>query len=128
MPGPVADVFVLYGISGDLAHKLLFPALYQMTLRNELDVPVVGVALTDWTRDDMLESVRKAIQAKYPLVDEGAFAALADRLSLVRGDYSDESTFQNVAIALAEKEFALHYLAIPPKLFATVAKGIAKAG
>jgi len=124
-----ADVLVLYGITGDLAKKMLLPALYRLTERDLLGVPVVGVAASDWDdaalRDHARASISAAIEGD---LDEDVFAKLAAGLSIVTGDFQDEATYGRIAEAVSGKGFAAHYLAIPPFLFAEVAAGLAKVG
>ena len=127
--GPVrADRLVLYGITGDLAKKLVLPALYRLTVARELTVPIVGVALTDWDRDTLLRHLRASVLAAEGAVDEAAFAALAARTSLVAGDFADPATFDRLRAEVAGARFLAHYLAVPPSLFGLVTAGIAAAG
>ncbi|MFI6323771.1 glucose-6-phosphate dehydrogenase [Nonomuraea sp. NPDC050556] len=120
-----ADVLVLFGITGDLAKKLVIPALYRLCVLGELGVPVVGVALTDWTLDDLRAHAREAVAAKGE-IDEAAFERLSSSLRLVAGDYRDKSTFERLRAEVSG--FAAHYLAVPPSLFAVVAEGLAGVG
>jgi glucose-6-phosphate 1-dehydrogenase len=127
------DVLVLFGITGDLAKKKILPALYRLTDRGELTVPVVGVALTDWDTDALRKHVAACVDASIgDGVDDGALHALLDRVHLVAGDYADPSTFERLARVVHERAgddaFAVHYLAVPPGLFGTVADGLAAAG
>ncbi|MFI6818365.1 glucose-6-phosphate dehydrogenase [Nonomuraea sp. NPDC050328] len=125
---PQADVLVLFGISGDLVNKMIFPALYRLTEQGKLTVPVVGVAATDLDLDGLRERARRSVLADVRDFDERVFAGLADRLSLVAGDFTDEDTFRRLGRELEGKGFASHYLAIPPSLFTTVAEALARAG
>jgi glucose-6-phosphate 1-dehydrogenase len=133
MSGPTGDVLVLFGFTGDLARKMIFPALYGLTARGDLNVPVVGVARTDQDLDGVRKTVASSVRAAIgDDVDEAALASLLDRLQMVAGDYQDAVTFSRLAQVLhdivGDRAFAVHYLAVPPGLFATVADGLAAAG
>ena len=128
-----ADVLVLFGITGDLARKLVLPALYQLAARGELAVPVVGVARTDLDTDGLRRHVASCVQeAVGDAVDRAALERLTARTELVAGDYADPDVFTRLAGTVAttagSDAFAVHYLAVPPSLFGTVADGIAAAG
>jgi glucose-6-phosphate 1-dehydrogenase len=120
--------FVLFGITGDLAKKLLLPALYHLEGRKALDVPIVGVALTDLDEDGLKKKVREEL-AESLTVDDTVFDRLAARISLVTGDYTKPDTFKALATQLGRTSgHYVHYLAVPPSLFATVAEGLAGVG
>jgi glucose-6-phosphate 1-dehydrogenase len=128
MSGRSAATLVLFGITGDLASKMLLPALYQLEARGELAVPVVGVAHWDGDTASFLEHVRTVVDERVGGVDEETFDRLARKLSIVVGDYQDKETFGRLAEKLGGAGFVVHYLAVPPSLFATVAEGLASAG
>lgn len=123
-----SDALVLFGISGDLAKKMLLPALYRLTESGRLTVPVIGVAATDWDDDALRAHAREAITAAGAVIDEEVFARFAAGLSLVTGDFTDAATFTRLREALTGFGFVTHYLAIPPALFTTVAAALAGAG
>jgi len=123
-----ADVLVIFGITGDLAKKMTFRALYRLERRNLLTVPIVGVALDDWTVEHLRDHARDAISASGEDVEEAIFERLAQRLSYVSGDYGDESTYEAVAAALNHFNAPMFYLEIPPFLFARVVHGLADHG
>jgi glucose-6-phosphate 1-dehydrogenase len=125
---PRSDALVFFGATGDLAHKKIFPALYAMARRGRLDVPVVGVAKSGWTREHLLERARSGIAEHGGGVDEGAFAALAGRLRYVDGDYQDADTFRRLLAELSGAQRPAHYLAIPASMFATVVRQLHAAG
>ncbi|MBO2448223.1 glucose-6-phosphate dehydrogenase [Actinomadura barringtoniae] len=125
--GPKADALVLFGITGDLAKKMLLPALYRLTARGELNVPVIGVAKSDWDDEALRSHAREAIADVYE-VDDEVFGRLADKLSIETGDYTDGATFSRLRDRVRDHGFLSHYLAIPPSLFATVAEGLAGVG
>lgn len=127
MATPLSDALVFFGATGDLAAKQIFPALYELVRRGELNVPVVAVAKSGWTLDQLRVRARESIAAHGPL-DEAAFAKLSGLLRYVDGDFEDPATFQQLHAALDQVEHPLHYLAIPSALFATVAKRLADAG
>jgi len=125
---PHSDALVFFGASGDLAHKKVFPSLYSMVKRGDLDVPVIGVALSGWTIDDLRARARDGIeQFGGGVDDEGAFQRLSDLMSYVDGDYSDAATFKDLRKQLGSAKRPAHYLAIPPSLFPTVVESLASA-
>lgn len=117
-----SDALVLYGVTGDLAHKMIFPALYAMAKRSALTVPVIGVALPEWSKERLHEQVGDSIKQSGGIDDRPAFDHLLSRLSYVGGDYNDENTFAAIKTALGDANCPAHYLAIPPALFETVIK------
>jgi len=122
-----SDALVFFGATGDLAYKKIFPALQSLVRRGRLDVPVVGVAKSGWSREQLVERARSSIQTHGKL-DEHAFAKLAAQLRYVDGDYNDPSTFAQIRRELGSAARPLHYLAIPPSMFPTVVKQLAGAG
>ena len=133
-----SDALVFFGASGDLAYKKIFPALESMVRRGKLDVPVIGVAKAGWTVEQLRERARASLMqhgsgldAGAPpgagRFDEAAFAKLSKLFRFVDGDYADPATFEALRKELGDAKRPLHYLAIPPSLFATVVQGIAKA-
>jgi glucose-6-phosphate 1-dehydrogenase len=125
---PAADMLAIFGISGDLARKMTFHALYRLEARGRLSCPIVGVAIDDWDDEKLREHAREAIAATVEDPDEDVFARLAERLSYVQGDYADAATFERVGAALGDHRRPVFYLEIPPALFATVVGGLGKAG
>jgi glucose-6-phosphate 1-dehydrogenase len=123
-----ADVLAIFGISGDLARKMTFHALYRLEARGKLSCPIVGVAIDDWDDEKLREHAREAIAATVEDPDEDVFARLAGRLSYVQGDYADAATFDRVGKALGDRKRPVFYLEIPPALFATVVGGLGEAG
>ncbi|CAN5582913.1 glucose-6-phosphate dehydrogenase [soil metagenome] len=123
-----ADALVVFGITGDLAKKMTYDALYDLERRGMLDVPVIGVAIDEISEDDLRARVRESIEAAEDPVDEKAFEGLAKRLSYVQGDYKDPQTYEAVKAALGEAKMPVFYLEIPPSLFAMVVKGLHDAG
>ena len=122
-----ADVLAIFGISGDLAKKMTFRALYRLEERGKLDCPIVGVAIDEWDDEQLRRHARDAIGATVADPDEDVFARLAARLSYVQGDYADPDTFTRVGAALGDASHPVFYLEIPPSLFATVVQGLGKA-
>ncbi|MFI7008840.1 glucose-6-phosphate dehydrogenase [Streptomyces sp. NPDC050145] len=123
-----SDALVLFGISGDLAKKMLLPALYRLTEAGKLGVPVIGVAATDWDDDALRKHARDAVIGAGVDIDEAVFARFAAGLSIVTGDFTDDDLFARLHDAVGKFGFVTHYLAIPPSLFTTVAAALAKAG
>jgi glucose-6-phosphate 1-dehydrogenase len=124
---PQSDALVLFGATGDLAYKQIFPALHALTRRGHLNVPVIGVAKSPWTAEQFRARARESIAA-HGALDAAAFENLAARLRYVAGDYHDAATFDRLRGALGSVERPLFHLAIPPSLFATVASGLARSG
>jgi glucose-6-phosphate 1-dehydrogenase len=125
--GP-ADALVLFGATGDLAHKMIFPALYAMVKRGVLTVPVTGVAYSKWDLQQLRERVRDSIaQHAGGIDDEQAFDRLVALLGYVDGDYNDPGTFTALKGALSGARRPAYYLAIPPSLFETVIEGLGQA-
>ena len=122
-----ADVFVIFGITGDLAKVMTFHSLYRLEKRGLLDCPIVGVAVNDWTVDQLVERARESITATGEQLDETIFKRFAARLSYVSGDFDDAATYSRVGEAIKGFECPVFYLEIPPFLFATVVKGLAEA-
>jgi glucose-6-phosphate 1-dehydrogenase len=116
---------VFFGATGDLAYKKIFPALLAMTRRGDLDLPIVGVAKSDWTADQLRARARESVSS-HGTMDEAAFAKLARRLRYVSGDYADPATFTALRKELGDANAPLHYLAIPPSLFATVVEALGR--
>jgi glucose-6-phosphate 1-dehydrogenase len=118
-----SDAFVFFGATGDLAHKKIFPSLHALVRRDVLHVPVIGVAKAGWTLDDLKQRAHDSIQEH----DE-AFQKLLGLLRYVDGDYADPETFRELRRQLGDAQAPLHYLAIPPSLFATVVEALDKSG
>jgi glucose-6-phosphate 1-dehydrogenase len=123
-----ADVFVVFGITGDLAKVMTFRSLYRLERRGLLSCPIVGVAVDDWTLADLREHAHAAIQATGEVVDEAVFDRFIDRCSYVSGDFGDADTFERLAAAIPEARSPVFYLEIPPFLFGPVIKGLHSAG
>src|SRR4029453_4200472 len=118
-----ADVLVIFGITGDLAKVMTFRSLYRLEKRDRLQCPIVGVAVSDWTVDQLVERARKSIIATGEQLDEDVFKRFAARLSYVSGDFSDPATYHRVGEAISGAKCPVFYLEIPPFLFATTVKG-----
>src|SRR6185312_12082047 len=123
-----ADVFVVFGITGDLAKVMTFHSLYRLEQRGLLDCPIVGVAVDDWTVDQLKDRARESIAGTGEQVDDKVFDRFAERLSYVEGDFGDAATYERVAHAIEGAEQPVFYLEIPPFLFGTVVKGLHDAG
>ena len=122
-----ADVLVVFGITGDLARVMTFQSLYRLERRGLLDCPIVGVAVDEWSVDDLRNHARTAITATGETLDETVFERFANRLSYVSGDFGDDATYARVAAAIGEASAPVFYLEIPPFLFGRVVKGLADA-
>lgn len=124
---PASDALVLFGATGDLARKKIFPAVYEMASHGRCAMPVIGVSSSEWTDDDLRARAREAIEAKAE-VDDTVWKELAGRLSYVSGNYRDEATFELLADHLKGVERPLFYLAIPPAMFDDVVAGLDRVG
>jgi glucose-6-phosphate 1-dehydrogenase len=122
------DVFVIFGITGDLAKVMTFRSLYRLEQRGLLDCPIVGVAVDDWSKEQLVDRARTSIIGTGEPLDEKVFQRLVDRMSYVAGDFADAATYERVGAAIGDARQPVYYLEIPPSLFATVVKGLADAG
>ncbi|MEO6058142.1 MAG: glucose-6-phosphate dehydrogenase [Gemmatimonadales bacterium] len=122
-----SDALVVFGVTGDLAFKQIFPSLQGMIRHGHLDVPVLGVARSGWSLEQLRARARESLE-QHGGVDAAACQKLCGLLRFVGGDYEDPGTYQRLREALGDARRPAHYLAIPPSLFATVAAGLARAG
>ena len=121
---------MFFGATGDLAYKEIFPALLGLVQRDRLDVPIIGVARSGWDLARLRRRARDSVEddaGGKAKVDQEAFTKLSGLLRYIDGDYNDASTFQGLGKELGDARRPLHYLAIPPSMFATVTEGLAKA-
>jgi len=123
-----ADALVLFGATGDLAKKKLFPALYSMALNDSLHCAVFGVASTKWDHEQFVAHAFDGIKAVFPNPDEKILAELDKEFSLIIGSYEDPKLYEDIAEALKDKKNPVIYLAIPPSAFSNVTKGLAAVG
>ena len=123
-----ADVFVAFGITGDLAKVMTFRSLYRLEKRGLLDCPVVGVAVDDWTVEQLVERARESIVGTGEQLDEAVFERFAARLQYVSGDFGDAATYERVGKAIDGAKLPVFYLEIPPFLFGRVVQGLSEAG
>lgn len=123
-----ADALILFGITGDLARKKLFSALYDLTAAGRLDMPVIGVASRAWDDETLRSEAHKALESSGRAVDEDVFARLAANLSYVSGKYQDPGTYARIAERTSDAACTVSYLAIPPGLFNEVVEGLASVG
>jgi glucose-6-phosphate 1-dehydrogenase len=124
---PEADALVLFGATGDLAKRKLFPSLYQLERTGQLKIPVIGVARSDWTDDSFREHARESILQHDPHADAAVVTPLLARLDLIQGDYADPATWEELRATLDRHEScnAVYYMAIPPSMFPEVAERLA---
>jgi len=122
-----SDALVLFGVTGDLAHKLIFPALYAMVKQGALTVPVVGVAFPKWSLGQLHARVKDSLEQSGGIDNQKAFDQLLSLLTYVSGDYNDPNTFASIKKALGKARRPAHYLAIPPALFEKVIQGLGTA-
>jgi glucose-6-phosphate 1-dehydrogenase len=129
-----SDALVLFGATGDLARKKIYPAVYAMEIGGRCGVPVIGVASSDWTVDTLRQRFHESVTEHLSehvgddAMDETAWKALAERLRYVSGDYREAATFETLASELTGVERPLFYLAIPPAMFDDVIEGLARVG
>jgi glucose-6-phosphate 1-dehydrogenase len=123
-----ADVFVIFGITGDLAKVMTFESLYKLERRGLLNCPIVGVAVDDWNVDQLRNRARESITGTGEQIDESVFDRFASRLSYVSGDFADDETYRRVGAAINGAKRPVFYLEIPPFLFGRVVKGLSDAG
>src|SRR5262245_10904285 len=122
-----SDALVFFGATGDLAYKKIFPALQALVKRGHFNVPVIGVAKSGWTLDQLRARARDSVE-KHGGLDTAAFNKLLGLLRYIDGDYQSPATFQAVRAELGSAQRPAHYLAIPPMLFEMVVEQLAKSG
>jgi len=123
-----SDALVFFGATGDLAYKKIFPALQSMVQQGTLEVPVIGVAKSGWTLEQLRERARDSIAKHGGGVDEEAFQRLCELLDYLDGDYKDDKTYTELRARLGKAQLPTHYLAIPPSMFPVVVRGLTKSG
>jgi Glucose-6-phosphate dehydrogenase, NAD binding domain len=121
-----SDVVVVFGITGDLARLMTFRALYRLEERGLLNWPIVGVALDDWTTEQLVDHAHDSIVATGEPVDSDVFRRFAERLAYIAGDFTSDETYPNVGKAIEGTKRPLFYLEVPPSLFGTIVSGVAK--
>jgi glucose-6-phosphate 1-dehydrogenase len=124
MPPTRSDALVVFGVTGDLAHKMIFPALYAMAKRGELNVPVVGVALPKWSMARVHRRITDSIRRTGGIDNKRALHHLLSSIQYVGGDYKDPATFAAIKRALGKARRPAFYLAIPPVLFESVIQSL----
>ena len=127
MTAPRSDALVLFGATGDLAYKKIFPALQTLVRRGHLDMPIVGVARSAWTLDQFKARAKDSLQ-EHGGLDPAAYTKLSSLLHYVEGEYGNPTTCEKLRHVLGGVKRPLFYLAIPPSLFSTVVEGLAKSG
>jgi glucose-6-phosphate 1-dehydrogenase len=127
MAPTTSDALVFFGATGDLAYKKIFPALQAMIRSGALDMPIIGMARAGWTLDKLRDRAKASLEHNGG-VDADAFAKLSAQLQYVDGDYTHAATYDRLKQALGNATRPLHYLAIPPSMFAPVVQGLAKSG
>ncbi len=122
------DALVVFGITGDLARKMTLRSLYRLEQRDMLNVPVIGVAVDDWTDEHLRQHARTCVEETGETIDDAVWERFAARLSYISGDFSEAKTYEAVGAALKQARNPVFYLEIPPSLFALVVKGLSQAG
>ena len=128
MAGLPPDALVVFGVTGDLAHKQIIPALYAMVKRGELKTPVVGVAFPKWSVERLHRRITDSIKKAGGIDNQHALKTLLSRFTYVSGDYNDLQTFVAIKKALGKAKRPAHYLAIPPSMFEIVIENLSKSG
>lgn len=123
-----ADALILFGITGDLARRHLFSALYELTATDKLDIPIIGVASSPLNVEELVKRARKALEDSGDEIDDEVFERMASNFAYVSGDYRDGATFERIAEELGGAKCTVAYLAIPPGLFDDVVTGLASVG
>src|SRR4051794_32768415 len=123
-----ADTLVIFGITGDLAKKMTFQALYRLERRGDLKCKVIGVARNHWREVDLENYARESIEATVKDPDDDVIKRLDERLDYVYGEFDEDETYDKVAKAIGQCKQAVFYLEIPPSLFGDVARHLHKAG
>ena len=121
-----SDLLVIFGITGDLARKMTYRALYRLEARDQLDCPIVGVASDDMSKEKLVERARQAIDESGEKIDDEVFERLAGRLSYLHGDVTDAGLYQQLAKQIGSNRRPLYYLEMPPSLFAPIVENLAK--
>jgi glucose-6-phosphate 1-dehydrogenase len=127
-PRDQGDALVVFGMTGDLASRQIFPALQRMVQAGDLNVPVVGVAREHWTLEKLQQRARESLEASPDGLDPEAFEQLASLMRYAGGTYDDPKTYAELAGALEGCDRPVHYLAIPPSLFTNVVGHLGDAG
>jgi glucose-6-phosphate 1-dehydrogenase len=122
-----SDVLVFFGATGDLAYKMIFPALQAMVKRGHLNVPVIGVAKAGWNLEQLKARALDSLE-KHGGVDTAAFQKLSGLLRYVDGDYQDPATFEALAKEMKTAQRPAYYLAVPPAMFETVVERLPRSG
>jgi glucose-6-phosphate 1-dehydrogenase len=123
-----ADVLVVFGITGDLAKVMTFHSLYKLEQRGLLHCPILGVAVEDWTIEQLVTRARESIEGTGETIDGQVFDRFAARLSYVSGDFNDSAVYERVGAAIGDAGTPVFYLEIPPFLFGRVVQGLSEAG
>ena len=127
MTQPASDALVLFGATGDLAYRKIFPALHDLIRHGRLSCPVIGVAHTEHPAAEMRARIATTLAARGG-VDDAALNSLLNRFSFVQGDYREQTTYDALRQVLGDAQHPLYYLAIPPAMFAAVAQGLGRSG
>jgi glucose-6-phosphate 1-dehydrogenase len=122
-----SDALVIFGVTGDLAHKMIFPALYAMVKRGALKVPVIGIAFPKWSIERVHKRITDSIKRAGGIDNKRAFRQLLSLIKYVSGDYKDPATFTAIKEALSNARQPAYYMAIPPSLFETVIRALGAA-
>jgi glucose-6-phosphate 1-dehydrogenase len=125
MNPPHSDALVFFGATGDLAYKKIFPSLHAMVKRGHLNVPVIAVAKSGWSIDQLRARARDSLEI-HGVLDSTGFGKLCELLRYVDGDYKDPATYRLIRKELSAAQRPAHYLAIPPTLFGLVVEQLAK--
>lgn len=123
-----SDLLVIFGITGDLAHKMTYRALYRLERKGLLDCPILGVASDDLSVDQLVERMRESLRDVGEKMDDEAFDRLSKRLSYMHGDVTDSQLYESLAERIGSERRPLFYLEMPPALFAPIVENLAQVG
>jgi glucose-6-phosphate 1-dehydrogenase len=126
--GGSSNLLVIFGVTGDLARKMTFRALYRLEARDLLDCPILGVASDEMTVEKLIERAREAINDSGEKIDDKVFDRLAGRMDYLHGDVTDSRLYDSLADLIGSDHRPLYYLEMPPALFAPIVENLAKAG
>jgi glucose-6-phosphate 1-dehydrogenase len=122
-----ADALVVFGITGDLGHRMIMPALYRLELRGALPCDVIGVGTQERTSDELRGMARESIERAAGSIDEDAFERFAKRLSYIAADATDPAAYERLAEASGPARRPVFYLATPPSLFVPIVEALGRA-
>ena len=122
---------IIFGATGDLSARKLFPALFQLDAAGLLpdDLRIIAVARQEQTTEAFHhELLARMSSAKRQSISDTAWQQFAQRLTYLSADFSTPSAFSGLQAELSESRTSLFYLATPPSLFATICEQLSSDG